>query len=274
MKVAVLILAVLAASASAGLFDGPNAAAAAQVYINSFVSIITIEISAMTNGFIAAISVIINILIQVGATSVTYVTNWGISGATLLITVTADAAELGLYIASTLVSVTIGQAISAPYTALVASIQAQVAIDIIALPLQVVTGKVKYSCVVSEKIYIDGNITEFQVLVQKKRAEHDKKIKDKSDALQKQINDDFAAFQQNITATCSNKGSKEAGCDVDQYLVLRPDMKKKQKGYVDQAKKDADDNKKDAEDNATALKADFQARYTLIQQDIIKCSKA
>lgn len=273
MKVAALILVVFAASASAGLFDGMLSVTLANSYLKSFSDGVGSEITIMYNGFIASISAIVNILVMVGQNSVAFVTSFGIGSASLIVTVTLDAVEYSAYIALNIVSITVSQLIIAPYNAVVASANSLIIADIARLNLLVITGQVKYTCVQSIKVYIDGNVTEFRAEVRQKRDDHNKKIKEKSDALTIRINDDFEGFKKNITETCgAHSGSSEVGCDVNQYLVLRPEIKQKQRDYVKQVNDDADENRKDAETKSQELQASFKVRYDKIKADIKKCS--
>lgn len=273
MKVAVLILAVLVASSSAGLLDGPLAVVFANSNLKKFGDAVNVEISALFDIFVSVSINQVSILVQIGQNFVVLVTSFGTGAAQLIVTVTADAVEFAAYVALNYIPTSIAQFISAEYNAVIVSIRADVVVDIAALNLLVLTGQVKYSCLQKAQVYINGNITEFTAEIRQKRDEHNKKMKDQADALSKQINDDSDAYKKNITDTCGGRtASAEAGCSVDQYLILRPEIKEKNKGYVKKAKDDADSNIQDARTKSQELRASFNVRYNKIKADIKKCS--
>lgn len=142
MKVAVLILAVLVAGSSAGLFDASLSIAFATSNLTKFANSFAVEITAIFNVILNGAITIIAIVVQVGQNFVALIVSFGVAGAELLIIVTADAVEMAAYIAIELVGNTIASAVSGPYNAVATAISAQVNADIAGLTLLVISGKV------------------------------------------------------------------------------------------------------------------------------------
>jgi hypothetical protein len=275
MKVAALILALLVASTSAGILDAPSAFILATSDVQTFTSAVTVEINAAFTLLLNTANSVVSILVQVGQSAVTLITSFGVAGAELLVEATADAADLVLYVTTTFNPTAVTNAIVSQFNVVLSAAIAQINADVAAVSALVLSGKVKYACLQKVQGYVKGNISEFTAEIRAARDQYNQMVQNQTATLNAQIQADFAAMEKNITDTCGGHlGSKEVGCDVAQYEVLRPDIKKKAHGYVDQAKAAADQDAKAAQANAQNFQADFQARYNKIKADIAKCSAA